>query len=86
MLQSFGQRRDGGCRQSTLKAGHLPAGKKLYGGHGNGLRSARAISGSSRRRSSASLMLPDQGTFRFHVGCLALWEGELMKWGWLKRD
>ena len=26
----------------------------------------------------------DGGTFRFHVGCLGMWEAELYRRGWLK--
>jgi hypothetical protein len=28
--------------------------------------------------------IPDRGTFRFHVGCLGMWEAELYRRGWLK--
>jgi len=73
--------------REKLRTGRLPAGKpeKLYGGHGDGLLCSACDQPILRAQIQYEFDVPDEGTFRFHVGCLALWEGELMKWGWLRR-
>ena len=72
--------------RQKLKVGRLPAGKpeKLYGGHGDRLPCSGCDEPIFPAQIQYEFDVPDEGTFRFHVGCLAFWEGELMKWGWLK--
>jgi hypothetical protein len=73
--------------REKLKTGRLPTFKpeKLYGGHGGGLLCSACDQPILPAQIQYEFDVPDGGTFRFHVGCLGLWEGELMKSGWLKR-
>jgi len=73
--------------REKLKVGRLPSSRpeKLYGGHGEGLPCSACDDAILTAQIQYEFDVPDEGTFRFHVGCLALWAGELMKWGWLKR-
>lgn len=70
-----------------MKTGRLPPGRpeKLYGGHGDGLPCSACDEPIFPAQIQYEFDVPDYRTFRFHIGCLALWEGELIKWGWLKR-
>ena len=70
-----------------LDAGLLPRSKpeKLYGGHGDLSICSACDQPILPAQIQYEFDLLDQGTFRFHVGCLGLWEAELSKRGWLKK-
>jgi len=65
----------------------LPQSKpeKIYGGHGDGQPCSACDQPIVRAQVQYEFDTPDEHTFRFHVGCLGLWEAELLKRGWFKR-
>ena len=70
-----------------LDTGRLPTSKpdKLFGGHGNGEPCSACDEPIFPAQVQYEFDVPDLGTFRFHIGCLGLWEAELLRRGWWKR-
>jgi hypothetical protein len=64
-----------------LDVGSLPRSKpeRLYGAHGDRQPCTACDEPILPAQLQYEFDLPDHGTFRFHVGCLGLWEGELLK-------
>ena len=59
--------------------------EKLYGGHGHGQPCSACDEPIFPAQIQYECDVLDHGTFRFHVGCLGLWEAELWKRGLLKK-